>query len=75
LDLPELHSLGKIMDVFALGPSRGGNTSAEIDECLIRNVDLEAPYCVAISASSKEIWHQTDGSRGCRGGRNVPPGW
>src|SRR3712207_7806511 len=61
-------------DGLAVGPARRRGAPAKIHELLFRNIDSGGSYCVAISARSEVLWKQADGSRCCRGGKNVSPG-
>src|SRR5258708_35679646 len=45
LDLRELDALGLISDRLAVGPACGRYASAQVDECLFRNVDNEPGRC------------------------------
>jgi hypothetical protein len=59
----ELGALGLICGRFPVRPLRRGDTSAEVDECLVRNGDVEGPYCVTVSRSNV-LRRETDGTRG-----------
>src|SRR6266849_4386692 len=45
LDLRELDALGSISDRLPVGPACGHHASAQVDECLFRNVDAEGADC------------------------------
>jgi hypothetical protein len=53
LQLCQLHALRLIGDRLAVGPARGGDASAEIDELLVRNGDVKGPNRVAVTRRSK----------------------
>ena len=53
LDFCELYALRPVIDRLPIGPSRGGDASAEIEELLVRNGDVEGPNRVAVTRRSK----------------------
>ncbi len=53
LDFCELYALRRVIDGLAVGPARGGDASAEIDELLVRNEDAEGANRVGVTRRSK----------------------
>ena len=59
----ELHALGLICDRLAVRPPRRRDASAEVDELLLRNGDMEGPDRAAAGRRSKLPDQETDGAR------------
>jgi hypothetical protein len=74
LQLGQLHALRLIGNGFFIGPSRGGEPPAEIDQCLVRNVDLERPNCTVVGRGML-TGKKADSNRGSRRGQNVSAAW
>ena len=60
LEFCELHALRLIIDGLPVGPARGGDAPAEIDERFVRHIDLEWPDCVVVGHRGKTGWQETD---------------
>ena len=69
----KLHALRLICDGLPFGPLRRGDAPAEINQCRLWNVDVvERTNCnVAFSRLRHLLCNQAEGTRGCRGGKNV----
>ena len=72
LKLCELSALRPVVDGLPVGPPRGGDAPAEIDELLSRNVDVEGPDCVA-SGCAQGRRNCGSGPRGREARKNIAP--
>src|SRR5215831_13882061 len=73
LELPELSALRAVGDGFLVGPARRLNAPAEIDECLLRNVDPKRSNCVVFRCCMR-VWQQTRSNCGRGGCEKSAPG-
>src|SRR5262245_17070487 len=71
LKLRQLRALRFIRDRLPVGPAGRRNAPAEIDELLLRDIDLERPNCVVVGCCGKVRWPEAEGAGGCRDGKNI----
>ena len=57
LQLRELHALRLVGDGLPVGPSRGGDAPAQIDEIFLRNIDAEGANGIAAAAAPAASCH------------------
>ncbi len=78
LEFCELYALRPIIDRLSVGPSRGRDASAQVEEGRFRNVDRERPDRVAfaglVGRDGRMRGKQADDARGCRSSQHVAPG-
>jgi hypothetical protein len=65
LQFCELYSLRLVVDRLSIGPSRGGDASAKVNELRFWKIDAERADCVAFGRHSGMCGKQTDGTNGC----------
>src|SRR5215204_2982617 len=65
LNRRELHALRFICNCFPIGPQGRRDAAAELDDCMVRNVDVERPDRLAASSRSKVRSEDPECARGC----------